>query len=178
MSGNKIHPVIQSSMEEGDIILCLVFFIFVIFCEMLTCIHVKFHSSILFINKNILTYLNLTIVISASLVIHFQVIFTEFGLIEVCIPEENGFCRPEIWVSYYTLGQIVLNILRIRCVRSTILNGKLGVIGFVTNTTFAEAGLHGPVRSGKSAKKKPRGISNPGMAKMVEGPLSSTSNIK
>ena len=52
------------------------------------------------------------------------------------------------------------------------------MIGFVTNTASAEAGPHGPVRSGKSAKKKPRGISNPGMAKMVEGPLSSTSSIK
>ena len=32
------------------------------------------------------------------------------------------------------------------------------------------------VRSGKPAKKKPIGISNPGMAEVVEGPLSSTSN--
>ena len=62
-------------MEEGDIIICLLFFIFLIVCDILTCILVKFHSSILFINRNILTYLNLTAVITASLVVHFQVIF-------------------------------------------------------------------------------------------------------
>ena len=53
------------------------------------------------------------------------------------------------------------------------MNGKLGF--FRTNTTFTEAGRYGPVRSGKSAKKKPRGKSNPGMAEVIEGPLSSTS---
>ena len=31
-----------------------------------------------------------------------------------------------------------------------------------------------PVTSGKSANKKPRGKSNPGIAEVIEGPLSST----
>ena len=120
-------------MDEGDIILCLVFFMFVIFCEMLTCILVKFHSSILFINRNILTYLNLAIVISASLVVHFQVIFTKFGLKIVCISEECGSCCPETWVSYDTLGKVVF---KIRCKHSTILNAYIAQLNDLTTIYF------------------------------------------
>ena len=48
------------------------------------------------------------------------------------------------------------------------VNGKLGrVIYFIVTNTTA-------IRSGASAKHKPRGKANPGMAAVREGPLSSS----
>ena len=60
-------------MEEGDILLCLVFSIFVIVCDILTGILIKYHASILFIHRNILTYLNLTLVVGMCLALNFLV---------------------------------------------------------------------------------------------------------
>ena len=67
-------------MEEGDIFPCIVFFFFVLVCDILSAILIKYHSSILFVNRNILTYLNLTIIIAMSLAVNCQVFFVFFKM--------------------------------------------------------------------------------------------------
>ena len=56
------------------------------------------------------------------------------------------------------------------------MNGKLGGVSYY-NLPLREQVAMAPIRSGASAKQKPRGKLNPGMAAVREGPLSRSSNI-
>ena len=123
-------------MEVLEVFTCVLFPALLIFSNSVSFILAKFHISIIFINRNVITYLNFALVISVNVFVNFQVKFqnniqiqTKFYLLD----SGKDFASVN-WTSAFDFGNFYTNYFFLRDHNFSLY--LLDYNGFQTNPCF------------------------------------------